>query len=247
MAKRIVTAALTALALAACSKSEQVTQKPQQPTRIEAPQPQAATPSGEIDPALKERLARQEAASRLFEKNVLEPPAPKEPKAAPGKPEPAKTPEPSKPAPQEPPKVTAAAPSKPAATPVPVTPPPVTPAPAPAKPTPAPSQAPAKAEAAPRTDVAAAKPSSAAPSRETRLVTRVDPEFPREAIQAGIERGNVKVRLWLEESGVVSRVEVVDANPRRVFDRAVVRALSQWKFNEGATGRSVETEVDFKR
>jgi protein TonB len=217
-----------------------VTQKPQQPTRIEAPAPQAAAPSGEIDPALKDRLARQEAASRLFEKNVLEPPAPKEPRAAPGKPEPAKAPEPTKT--PEPPKapppearVAAAAPTAPA-----IAPPKATPAPAPAPPA-------AKAEPPPRTDVAAAKPSSAAPSRETRLVNRIDPDFPREAIQAGVERGNVKVRIWLEESGGVSRVEIVEANPRRVFDRAVVRALSQWKFNEGAAGRSVETEVEFKR
>jgi protein TonB len=236
MAKPIVTVALAALALAACSKGDEVTQRRPQPTRIEAPEPQAAAPSADIDPALKERLARQEAASRMFEKNVLEPPAPKEPRAAPGKPEPAKAP------PAEP--KTAAAPPKSATPPPPIAPAPVaaapvTPAPAPAKAAPTQSPAPAKAEPPPRTDVAAAKPSAAAPSRETRLVTRIDPEFPREAVQSGVERGNVKVRIWLEESGGVSRVEVLEANPRRIFDRAVVR--------EGAAGRSVETEVDFKR
>ena len=242
MAIRIVTAALAALALAACSKSEEVNKKPAPAPRIEAAQPQAPAPSGEIDPALKERLARQEAASRMFEKNVLEPPAPKAPAKPPETP---KASEPPK-APAEPPKAAAAAPQK--AAPAPAAPPPApVAAPPPTPPPPAPVPAPAQAEPPPRTDVAAAKPSAAAPSRETRLMNRVDPEFPREAIQAGVERGSVKVRIWLEESGAVSRVEVVDANPRRVFDRAVVRALSQWKFNEGAGGRSVETEVEFKR
>ena len=36
------------------------------------------------------------------------------------------------------------------------------------------------------------------------------------------------------------------SHPRRVFDRAVVRALSQWRFNDGPSGRTVETEVEFK-
>jgi hypothetical protein len=40
---------------------------------------------------------------------------------------------------------------------------------------------------------------------------------------------------------------VVEAQPRRIFDRSVTRALSQWKFNEGANGRTFDTEVVFKR
>jgi len=77
-------------------------------------------------------------------------------------------------------------------------------------------------------------------------VTRVEPDYPREAIVAGAERGSVKARMTLDGNGNVTRVEVVEANPRRVFDRAVVRALSQWHFNEGPSGRTVETEVEFK-
>ena len=38
--------------------------------------------------------------------------------------------------------------------------------------------------------------------------------------------------------GSVTRVEVLDAKPRRVFDRAVVKTLSQWRFTPGAAGRS---------
>ena len=51
----------------------------------------------------------------------------------------------------------------------------------------------------------------------------------------------------LDGAGTVTRVEILSANPRRVFDRAVIAALSQWRFNEGAAGRTVESEVEFKR
>ena len=61
-----------------------------------------------------------------------------------------------------------------------------------------------------------------------------------------IESGNVKARMTLDANGNVTRVEVVEAQPRRLFDRAVVRALSNWRFNEGPSGRTVETEVEFK-
>ena len=79
------------------------------------------------------------------------------------------------------------------------------------------------------------------------LVTRVEPEFPREAVQAGADKGMVKARMTLDGSGEVTRVEVLEANPRRVFDRAVVKTLSQWKFNPGNSGRSVEIDIEFKR
>ena len=79
------------------------------------------------------------------------------------------------------------------------------------------------------------------------LVTKVDPEFPREAIQAGIDKGIVKARMTVDGSGEVTRVEVLDAQPRRVFDRAVVKTLSQWRFNSGTAGRVVEIDVNFSR
>jgi protein TonB len=222
-----------AFLVAACSKSEAPP-----PPKASAPITPAPAPAADpnrpvdIDPALKERLARQEAAAQMFERKVVEPPKAAA-NAAKTAPAPAPVPEPAKPAPQpEAPKVVAvAAPAK--ATPVPEK----SAAPAPAKP-----EAPA-----PRIDVAAAKPSAAAAPAPARLITRVDPEFPREAVQAGVEKGSVRARMTLDEQGAVNRVEVVDATPRRVFDRAVIRALSQWKFNEGTAGRTVEMEVEFKR
>lgn len=88
---------------------------------------------------------------------------------------------------------------------------------------------------------------ASAASDTARLVHRVDPEFPREALQSGTDRGLVKARMILDGSGSVTQVEILEAAPRRVFDRAVVRSLSQWKFDGGSPGRAVETEVVFRR
>jgi protein TonB len=88
-------------------------------------------------------------------------------------------------------------------------------------------------------------PAFAAP--DTQVVSKVDPEFPREAVQAGADKGLVKARMTVDGSGEVVRVEILEANPRRVFDRAVVKTLSQWRFNVGAAGRTVEIDVNFTR
>jgi len=78
-------------------------------------------------------------------------------------------------------------------------------------------------------------------------VSRVDPEFPREAISAGADTGKVKARMTIDATGEVTRVEIIEANPRRLFDRAVVKTLSQWKFSPGPDGRSMEIDVNFHR
>jgi protein TonB len=72
------------------------------------------------------------------------------------------------------------------------------------------------------------------------------PEYPREAERAGYSEGRLKVKLSVGASGEVNRVEVVEANPRRVFDRATVRALSEWKYAPGAA-RTIELELEFRR
>jgi protein TonB len=82
---------------------------------------------------------------------------------------------------------------------------------------------------------------------ETKVVSRVEPEFPHEAAAIGAEKGHVRARVTIDGSGEVKHVEIVDANPRRVFDRAVTRALAQWHFNPGSDGRNYEVDVDFQR
>lgn len=82
---------------------------------------------------------------------------------------------------------------------------------------------------------------------DAKVVSRVDPEFPREALHAGAQKGRVKARMTVSSSGEVVRVEILEAEPRRVFDRAVVKTLALWRFDNGSDGRAVEIEVEFKR
>jgi protein TonB len=243
-ARTLILAIAGAAVVAGCSKNE----PPPAPKKAAAPKATGATPAPgrpvEIDEGLKERLARQEAAARMFERSVLQPPPPKVPDPPPTV-KAATAPQPATPArppvaasrPPEPPE-----PAKAAARAEPATSAPVPPAPT--------SQAPASPPpAAPRSDVAAARPAPAPTPvpAALRLVTRVDPDFPREATQAGVDQGSVKARMTLDAGGNVTRVEIVEANPRRVFDRAVVRALSQWRYSDGAAGRTVDMEIAFRR
>ena len=91
-------------------------------------------------------------------------------------------------------------------------------------------------------------PESIAPPLEKRLVPIVQeqPAFPREAVTAGLASGNVKARLVVDAKGDVVRVDVIEAS-HRAFDRAVRDALSRWRFEPGAAGRSTTVDVAFKR
>ena len=109
---------------------------------------------------------------------------------------------------------------------------------------------PSKAEARAEPVLVAAAAPAAAPARPagpTRVLSRVEPDFPRAAFQARVDRGQVKARVTLDGNGNVTKVDIVEAHPRRVFDGAVMTALAQWKFNDGAAGRTYDTEVVFQR
>jgi len=84
-------------------------------------------------------------------------------------------------------------------------------------------------------------------AEDLKPLTRIAPEFPREAAAAGADKGHVRARVTIEASGEVSRVEIVEANPRRLFDRVVVRSLSQWRYAAGAAGRTTDIDVEFQR
>jgi protein TonB len=84
-------------------------------------------------------------------------------------------------------------------------------------------------------------------SDDIKVVARTEPAFPHEAVAAGTDHGKVRARMTIDGSGEVKRVEIVEATPRRLFDRSVTRALAQWRFNPGADGRSYEIDLDFQR
>jgi periplasmic protein TonB len=73
-------------------------------------------------------------------------------------------------------------------------------------------------------------------------LVKVNPIYPREAIRGGIEKGKVVARLFIDEKGLVTEVRIVEADPPGVFNKEVIRALSQWKFQ--AEGEKFVGEVE---
>ncbi|MEQ8406093.1 MAG: energy transducer TonB [Oceanicaulis sp.] len=88
---------------------------------------------------------------------------------------------------------------------------------------------------------------SAAPAiaQERELAEAEAPEFPRAAERRQIE-GHVVVRYNVSPEGTVSDVEVVEATPAGIFERAVMRALENWRYVAAAEPtEGVERRFDF--
>jgi protein TonB len=60
-------------------------------------------------------------------------------------------------------------------------------------------------------------------------IVRIEPQYPRDALIEGIE-GYVVVGATIATDGSVKDVWVIQAEPKRVFDRNVIRAVLKWKF-----------------
>ena len=67
-----------------------------------------------------------------------------------------------------------------------------------------------------------------------KAVSKEAPPFPSDALDEGITSGSVKARLSVAADGSVSKVDILEANPKGVFDKAVTRTLGRWKYEPGA-------------
>lgn len=130
--------------------------------------------------------------------------------------------------------------------------PPPTPAPAPAQPART-AQAETRPAEPPQTQAAPAEPpppaQPVAESREPVLVRQVRPTYPAAAARRKQE-GWVEVSFTVATNGAVTDVNVVRAQPRGVFDRDAVRAVSQWQFepaldNGKAVARTMTRRIEF--
>ncbi len=73
-------------------------------------------------------------------------------------------------------------------------------------------------------------PNMGAPSDSDSVpLVRVPPQYPIRAAERGIE-GWVVLRFTITATGTVENPTVIDAKPKRIFDRAAVRALKKWKY-----------------
>ena len=79
--------------------------------------------------------------------------------------------------------------------------------------------------------------------REYKASYRVEPVFPRQAQRDGIS-GTVVARVHVAPNGAVTQVQIMSST-NRIFDREVIRALSQWRFNPEPVGFIGEYEIVF--
>ncbi len=64
---------------------------------------------------------------------------------------------------------------------------------------------------------------------EARPIVRVSPKYPIAAQRDGKE-GWVQLRFSIMKNGAVSDVQVVAAEPERMFNKEAIRALKKWKY-----------------
>ncbi|MFT5712010.1 MAG: protein TonB [Glaciecola sp.] len=82
-------------------------------------------------------------------------------------------------------------------------------------------------------------------------IVRIPPDYPPQAARDGKE-GWVRLSFTINEQGGVEDVEVLDADPKRIFDRNAKRALRKWKYRpqivDGVAQKQfgLEVQLDFK-
>lgn len=81
---------------------------------------------------------------------------------------------------------------------------------------------------------------------DAKVLKKVAPEYPNEAVKKNITAGSVRAKMNIAGDGKVSGVEVVEAEPKRVFDRVAIDALSQWKFEATGAVQTHEVKLVFK-
>lgn len=57
----------------------------------------------------------------------------------------------------------------------------------------------------------------------------IAPDYPHRAVQKGVE-GFVVVRFDVAVTGATENIEIVEAMPEGIFEKAAQRAISRWKF-----------------
>jgi len=78
-----------------------------------------------------------------------------------------------------------------------------------------------------------------------KIVKKVPPEFPREAAAQSITSGTVKAKMNIDADGRVTGVEILEAAPRRVFDKSVTAALMEWRFEASGEKQTHEVKLVF--
>jgi protein TonB len=89
-----------------------------------------------------------------------------------------------------------------------------------------------------------APPVQPAVRREYKATYCPRPSFPRQALRSGLS-GNVTAHVHVAPTGAVTDVRIIRST-NRLFDREVIRAMSQCKYAPEAVGFIGEYEINFK-
>jgi protein TonB len=79
-----------------------------------------------------------------------------------------------------------------------------------------------------------------------KVVKKVPPEFPAEAVRKNITAGTVRAKLTIAADGKVLDVEIVEAEPKRIFDRVSIDALKEWRFEPGPDKQTHEVKLVYR-
>jgi len=63
-------------------------------------------------------------------------------------------------------------------------------------------------------------------------LVKTPPIYPARAIRHGIE-GAVTVQFLVTKHGGVEQIRIIEAQPKKIFDKSVIHCVSQWKFKPG--------------
>ncbi|WP_460315169.1 energy transducer TonB [Aliiglaciecola aliphaticivorans] len=80
---------------------------------------------------------------------------------------------------------------------------------------------------------------------EATPIVRIEPKYPVQAARDGKE-GWVILSFTINEVGGVEDVDVLDADPKRIFDREAKRALRKWKYKPKIVDGKPEKQFNMK-
>jgi protein TonB len=82
-----------------------------------------------------------------------------------------------------------------------------------------------------------------------KVLKKVPPDFPGEAVRKGITEGVLKASLAIDAAGAVTGVTIVEATPAKakIFTDAATEALKQWKFVGTGKAETFELKLVFQQ
>ncbi|NQZ83865.1 MAG: TonB family protein [Colwellia sp.] len=82
-------------------------------------------------------------------------------------------------------------------------------------------------------------------TRGRELLTHVEPIWPKQAVYEKIE-GSVTMSFSVNTDGSVDNIKIMESTPKGMFEKASIKALSQWKYAELVKPLSdIKTRFDF--